>query len=348
MKFDIPLLQSILDSAVESGEECGLQLAVYDHGELAFDLCSGYADRARTVKVTPETLFPVYSCGKGVMSAAFHILVERQIIRYNDRVADYWPEYGCNGKEETLVWQALSHRAAVSALPELADVRDRCNWELMCKKIAEAVPANTPGEKCAYHGVTFAWVIGELATRASGIFFRDFINEELLKRLGLERDFFFGTDAEADSRVAEVDGKESDWVREFIETPEIRHGFIPSANGIGTAGSLAKIYAAITTGVEGKKLLRDETVENATILRRHWSDPLTPTWAKFGLGWALPYAPDNYAVFGHGGALGGEGFADRERGITVGFVKNHVTSTHPVHPVRDRLAEAMGMPVRHW
>ena len=49
-----------------------------------------------------------------------------------------------------------------------------------------------------------------------------------------------------------------------------------------------------------------------------------------------------------GGALGAEGFADRERGIAVGFVKNRVTPTHPDHPVRDRISEALGLGPRHW
>ena len=348
MKFDIPKLQSILDAAVASGEECGLQLAIYDHGDLAVNLCSGYADRERKVKVTPQTLFPIFSCGKGVMSAAVHMMAERQILKYNDRITDYWPEYGCNGKEDTLIWHALTHRAAVNKLPELDSISDMGDWELMCKKLAASAPANAPGGKSAYHGLTFAWLIGETASRASGVFFRDFIIREILTPLAIENDFFFGTDEKTDLRVAQVDGEKNAWCREFIEDDKIRHNFIPSANGIATAAALAKIYAAITTGVDGKKLLSDAAVENAAILRRSWDDPLTETWAKFGLGWALPYAPRTTAVFGHGGALGAEGFADREQGIAVAFVKNHVTATHPVHPVRDRISEALGMEIRHW
>ncbi|MBQ7695555.1 MAG: esterase, partial [Lentisphaeria bacterium] len=100
--------------------------------------------------------------------------------------------------------------------------------------------------------------------------------------------------------------------------------------------------------VDGVRLLRPETVENAAILRRAWNDPAGNTWAKFGLGWALPYAPESTAAFGQGGALGGEAFADRERGIALGFVKNHVTPTHPDHPIRDRISEALGLGPRHW
>ena len=348
MKFDIPLLQEIMDKATSSGEECGLQLAIYDHGEQIAFLVSGFADRARTIPVTEKTLFPIYSCGKGVMTAAFHMLMEQQKIRYSDRIADYWPEYGCNGKEDTLVWHALTHRAAVQNLPQLDSQDDMADWELMTKKIAQAVPANTPGEVCAYHGLTYAWLIGELASRAAGIFFKDFLRQDLFEPLNIEKDFYFGTDEEVESRLAEEDESEKANALQMMRREKLRRGFIPSANGVATANALAKIYAAITFGLDGKPMLAPETIENAAIVRRHWSNPLTPNWAKFGLGWAVPYAPESNAVFGHGGALGGEGFADRERGIAVAFVKNHVTPTHPVHPVRDKLAEAMGMKVRHW
>ena len=348
MTFDIPRLQGILDAAVDSGEECGLQLAIYDHGKLAVDLCAGFADRARTKKVTQETLFPVYSCGKGIMTGAFHMLVEQGKIRYDDKIAKYWPEYGCKGKEETLVWHALTHRAAVSKLPEIDSFADQGDWELMCRKLAEAVPANAPGGVCSYHGLTFAWLVGETASRAAGVFFRDFISGEIFAPLKIEKEFYFGTDAAADARLVEVDGPADNWCRTFMEEEKIRHGFVPSANGAGTARAMAKIYAAFSTGVDGIRLLRPETVENAAILRRAWNDPAGNTWAKFGLGWALPYAPESTAAFGHGGALGGEGFADRERGIAVGFVKNHVTPTHPDHPVRDRISAALGLGPRHW
>ena len=348
MKFDIKVLQGILDQAVESGEECGLQLAIYDHGELAVDICSGFADRERKIEVDRKSLFPIYSCGKGVMAAAFHMLYERGLVDYDAKLADIWPEYGCCGKEETLVWHALTHRAGVNQLPELDSQSDMGNWELMCQKLAAATPSTVPGTVCNYHGITFAWLIGEIANRSSGLDFQEFIGKEILSALGISGEFYFGTDAAADSRLVEVDSAPDGWCRSFISDDAIRHGFVPSANGVATASALAKIYAAAVFGVDGKRLLKDETISNAAILRRHPDDPAGDTWAKFGLGWALPNMPETNAVFGHGGALGGEGFADLEHGITVGFVKNHQTATHPDHPVRNRISEALGLRTRRW
>ena len=70
-------LQDILDGQVENGEECGCQLAIFRDGVPVADLAAGWADPARTRKITPDSLFPVFSCGKGLLSTAFHMLCER-------------------------------------------------------------------------------------------------------------------------------------------------------------------------------------------------------------------------------------------------------------------------------
>ena len=50
-------------------------------------------------------------------------------------------------------------------------------------------------------------------------------------------------------------------------------------------------------------------------------------------------------AFGHGGALGAEGFAVPDRRIAVGFATDTLCAEHPV---RDRVSEALGLPPRHW
>ena len=44
-------LQQILDEAVASGEECGCQLAVYQHGKLLCTLCAGFTTPDKKIKV---------------------------------------------------------------------------------------------------------------------------------------------------------------------------------------------------------------------------------------------------------------------------------------------------------
>ena len=64
--------------------------------------------------VSTTSLFPVFSVGKGIMSTAFHRLVEKQVINYDTRVADVWPEFAGQGKDDVRVWHVLTHRAGLA------------------------------------------------------------------------------------------------------------------------------------------------------------------------------------------------------------------------------------------
>ena len=225
----------------------------------------------------------------------------------------------------------------------------------MCRCLAAAAPEYPPGGKCEYHGITFAWLLGELANRICKRSFYDFLRQNLLAPLKLDNDFFYGLPESLELRTAEIDARSQHgaycWMQSFIENPGIRRGFIPSANGFATAGAIAKIYNALWES-EGNPhpVLRRETVENATVLLRSPQDPIPPgEWALFGLGYALPNWEQNRGdIFGHGGAAGSEGFYCKSRELAVGFTKNHITPTHPVHPLRDEISRILDLPVRHW
>lgn len=335
-------LQEFLDDAISTGEETGCQLAIFEHGKLVANLAAGSG-------ITTETLFPVFSVGKGLMTTAFHRVVEKGVISYDARVADLWPEFGCGGKENLLVWHILTHRTGMHQLPAGVSDRDLTNWNGMCGKLEQMKPEWTPGTKCAYQSLTYAWLLGEVARRADGRDFKTIIEDEVLKPLGLDKMFFFGTDKPfAAPDTAGISGG-TPWTAQFIRKLEVRKAFIPSAAGLGSAYAIAKHYAALLDEIEGVRLLKPETVSNATSLRRAADDPAIDTWAKFGLGYALCGPTNNLGrMFGHGGALGAEGMADKETGIALGFTKNKVTPTHPVHPLRDRISRHLGLPIRRW
>jgi len=340
-------LQKILNDATGNAEETACQLAVFKNGRLIVNIASGK-------EVTPESLFPIFSVGKGIMTTAFHRLVEKGIINYDTKIADVWPEFACNGKEEIRVWHVMSHRTGLHLLPPSITDNDLADWNKMCALIAKASPECPPGTKCNYQAQTYAWLLGETAHRADGRDFRRIISEEVLKPLKIQDSFFFGTTTDADKLLVRIDASnmpdKRSWHTDYIQNDAVRHGFIPSANGVANAYSIAKHYASLIGEVDGNRLLKPETVENATVLRRASDDPILPTtWSKFGLGYALCGPDDNLGrMFGHGGAAGSEGFADKESGLAVGFTKNKIIASHPVHPVRDSISEVLGLKSRHW
>ncbi len=81
----------------------GGALAVYLHGEPVVDVWTGYADRSGTEYWTADTGAMVFSATKGMASTVIHRLADRGLIDYDAPVAEYWPEFGANGKADITV-----------------------------------------------------------------------------------------------------------------------------------------------------------------------------------------------------------------------------------------------------
>lgn len=339
-------LQKILDKHTASGSECGCQLAVYQDGELIADLASGYTSADKTVPLTQEHLFPVFSVGKAVATTAVHKLVEKGILSYDTRIGDVWKEFDCSGKENVLLWHVLSHRSGLFQDPEIDSPDDYSDWQKFTSRLAAAEPAWEPGTKSSYHYHTYAYLLGETAARAAGKDFKTIIEEEVIRPLKLENEMFFGTNDEADKRFVMLSGEHT--YSHLLRSKRFLHGFAPSFNGVMTARAVAKHYAALEREIDGVRLLKQETLDNAAINRTPAEFPVND-WPRFGLGYVtFGFEDDLSGVIGHGGAAGSEGLLDRRRHLAVGFTKNQVNPNHPVHPVRDEIAQALGLPIRHW
>ena len=89
----------------------GGALAVYLDGEPVVDVWTGWADRRGRVPWTADTATMVFSATKGMASTVIHRLVDRGLIDYDVPVAQYWPEFGANGKADITVRQLMRHQA---------------------------------------------------------------------------------------------------------------------------------------------------------------------------------------------------------------------------------------------
>ena len=342
-------LQNVLDEYTSSGKECGCQLAVYHNGKLLYDLASGWTDESKSRKVDTETLFPIFSVGKGVMTTLIHILYEEGLIDYDAPVTHYWKEYGKNGKENTLVKDILSHRAGIAHLPELEKIEDKYNWDYLCKNVENAVPRMPIGGKHQYHAGIYGVLTGRLAECATGRSLTELLQEKLFAPLGIENMFFTLPDNKY-GNLAKIVNTENQFYLAHNEKFALS-GLNPSSNGTSNARSLAMLYASlIGDGLDGKRLISGKTIENATTLCRSSDDPVLPgQWSKFGLGYALCAPAEDYGrMFGHGGACGSEGFADKKTRLAVGFTKNRALKEHPNHEIRNRISEILELPSRIW
>ena len=320
-----------LKNLLAASGEHACQLAVYRDGGLVCDLAAGAA--------TPETIFPLFSAGKGPMITAVLRLVERGEVDLDRPVAEYWPEFGVNGKEAITLRTVLNHRAGLFSLPA-SSFAEQADWEFMCSALAARRPVGVPGTRTRYHALTFAWLVGECCRRATGRDFKTIITDEVLRPAGIADEFSYGISAADEWRTLPVHHAPEaaeEWIVKFIGDEAIRRGFLPSANAFGTARALARHYMLL---LRGDLVGRDMLDEAITPVERGADDPVRG-WERFGLGYILL----ERGAFGHAGMLGAEGFAVPELGLAVGFATDTLGAAHPV---RDRISELLGIPPRRW
>jgi CubicO group peptidase (beta-lactamase class C family) len=114
--------------------------------------------------------------------------------------------------------------------------------------------------------------------------------------------------------------------------PRVYQAEMPAANGISNGRSLARLYAATVSEVEGIRLLSGETVEKARAEQANGPDRTLIVPSRFATGFQLPtpsspqLSPDS---FGHQGAGGALGFADVRHKVGFGYVQNQLLGGGP-------------------
>jgi CubicO group peptidase (beta-lactamase class C family) len=335
--------------------DVGAACAVYHRGRLVVDVWGGLADRAAARAWAHDTLTLVFSTTKGLAATCILQLVERGLLDLDAPIARYWPEFAANGKADIPVGWALSHKTGLAAVDGTFTLDEIFAWDPVVAAIAAQKPNWEPGTKHGYHARSYGWITGELVRRVTGRTFGRYVADEIAAPLGLE--LWVGLPAALEPRVAALlpaPAPADPAVREAIarfmgpdtllgrvlsgpsnlfayderwNRREFHAAEMPSSNGIGTARSLAKLYAALAGEVDGTRLLRPETIALARTPQVDGPDAVLMIPTRFGVGFMLPPALSLAArdgAFGHPGAGGSLGFADPEAELGFGYVMNQM------------------------
>ena len=277
-------LRELFAAKLESGEDLGASLAVNIDGEMVVDLWGGWADEARTVPWTENTITCVFSTTKTMTSLAALVLVDRGELDLDANVAAYWPEFAARGKAGIKVRQLLSHTSGVSGWDQPVTIDDLYDWDKSTAMLAAQAPWWEPGTGSGYHALTYGHLIGEVIRRITGQRLGEFFAAQIAGPLGA--DFHIGLPPSEFHRVANVvpwppqptdltqldpdgpafktfTGPAMDRNIEWSWTERWRRADIGAANGHGNARSVARIQSAVACGgeVDGVRLLSPKTID---------------------------------------------------------------------------------------
>jgi CubicO group peptidase (beta-lactamase class C family) len=311
------------------------QLRVYARGRVVL---------SESCRCQPDSLFFLFSAGKPLVALGVHLLAQRGKLALDDPVAAHWPEFGQRGKQDITIRHVLQHRGGLPVARGIAiDALVMTDWAASVRAIERSVPAYPPGAVPAYHILTFGFILGEVVRRVAGLPVRDFLHDELLTPLGLDREVYLGLPPACWDRRVRVNGRGPvDLVTGLaINRRATRQAVIPAASVSATATGLAGLYQALLDG--GRGVLRPETIAAATrpssdgTIDRYLKLPIR--WSEgFQLGGARPggvrrgggYAPmGNLAsreAFGHNGSYVCLGWADPQRQVAMAYLTSRLVS----------------------
>lgn len=180
----------------------GAALVVYFQGQKVVDIFTG--KKSETENWNNQTLSVCYSTGKGVLATLAHILVSEGFLDYDTPVAQYWSEFGQNGKKQITLRHILSHQSGLFDIRNLIEqAKEMADWQHMLKVMEQATPRFAVGEDIAYQALTFGWLVGGVLEKATGQPLRWLMQKYLVDPLALDG-AYFGVPSGELARVARL------------------------------------------------------------------------------------------------------------------------------------------------
>jgi CubicO group peptidase (beta-lactamase class C family) len=350
-------VKAAFEENMASRVEVGAAVSVWHRGREVVNLAGGVVAPGGA-PFGPDTLQLVFSTTKGAVAICVGMCVERGLIDLDAPVARYWPEFAAAGKEGVTVAELMSHRVGLTSIDAKLSLADALDWATVTKHLAAQAPYWEPCTAHGYHALTYGWLAGELVRRVDGRSVGAFLREEVATPLEIE--FYIGLPEQLESRVAPLiaapppstpeaaamlaqvfgpgtfGGNALSLNGAFVPSSpdddvfnrrDVHAAEVPATNGITTASSLAKMYAACVGEINGVRLLSPAYVDRARIPLTSGADRCLVADTTFGIGFMThgAFSPMlGPGSFGHPGAGGSVGAALPEKELAFGYVMNQM------------------------
>lgn len=354
---------SLLRNFCDHGDLPAGALIAGRHGRVVAPLLFGRQKTDGSEAIRDDAMFLIASITKPIVVAGAMLLVERGLITLSDKVIEYIPEFGRNGKNGVRIRHLMTH---TSGLPDMllenqmlrekhsplsAFVEGTCGVELIFP----------PGRGVQYQSMGLA-ILGEIIQRVTGKTCADFLRKEIFEPLGMTdswlgvpASFFEGPQPQA-NRIAEVlvpeelVGKDWNWNSRYW-----RMLGVPWGGMITTPADLARYCLMMLNPVAGG-VLSPATIAAST---RNQLDvmgevpELERRTRPWGLGWRLNW-PEHSANFGdltgnraygHWGATGTVLWIDPDRQTFMVLLTTRPQEPHGTYLAR--VCNAVAAAVSH-
>lgn len=203
MKLDRAEKSAAVDALFEpwtQGSRPGGAVAIFQKGEVVHRKGYGFANLATGARITAKSPFRLASLTKPFVAMAIMILEERGLLKYDDPITNYLPEFSSDRQQITLR-QLLTHTSGVEDYEELflrlgvidakyptpSESGPR-GYEPSLQESVELIAENplrfTPGDEWEYSNSGYV-LLASIAERVSGVPLARFLRDEIFEPLGM-------------------------------------------------------------------------------------------------------------------------------------------------------------------
>lgn len=332
------------ETLYRTGLHPAISLVVRHRGAVVLDRAIGHRRVGEPALMTTDTPACLFSASKAISALVIHKLVEDGVLALDDRVAEYLPAFGANGKQDVTLRALLTHRAGLYKLPFKTPDPAQF-WDHDAVVAALCAEPLTRANKQSYHAITGGYILGAVAERVTGRGMRELLRQ-ITEPVGA-RTADYGVPPERRDAVAHsystgpkrfppfttllkrLLGAPSHVVAPASNTPEAMSSIVESAGIFASAHDAARIFGMLANNGEweGRQVLAPTTlaaaIEPAGPLV---IDAMLPAPIRFSAGFMLGervaslYGLDTPHAFGHLGFTNVVCWADPSRQLAVAFL----------------------------
>lgn len=359
-------LRAELQRYVEEGRLAGAVVEIQQDGKLVFSEAVGWRDKEARDPMREDSIFRIASQTKALTSVAVMMLMEEGKLLLDDPVGKHLPEWKKTtvavakpeggydivpAKRPITIRDLLTHTAGISygSGPAEKAWRDAglFGWYFADRsqpvssfvaRMASLPMAAQPGEKFVYGYNTD--ILGVVVEKLSGKSLQAFLDERLIKPLGMKDTSFYLPRDKAGRLVVVYEGEEGNLGRaadasawqtgghfgqgHYLDGPRIAYS--GGAGLLSTAADYSRFLEMLRRGGEfdGRRYLSRKTVE--LMVSNHLGAVEYNPGMGFGLGFSIRMdlgtagQPGSEGEFGWGGAYHSTYWVDPEEGLTVAYM----------------------------